>query len=149
MKNDSMTVKGEDLRASNKASHFARWRPANGIGKEQHSFVVGRLHNKGELAYTGWNDAKGNENHVTARGNFGHWKRGLTSLAELWAGQAEDSTASHSRPQSPWHLDRASPFCPIVPHALREAHDAHAYTYFRIWAEQAWWKRTILFTANI
>ena len=50
MKNDSMTVKGEDLRTSNKASHFARWQPANGIGKEQHGFVVGRLHNKGELA---------------------------------------------------------------------------------------------------
>ena len=50
MKDDSTTMKGENLRASNKASHFARWRPANGIGREQHGIVVGRPHNKGELA---------------------------------------------------------------------------------------------------
>ena len=72
MKDNSTTVKGEDLRASNKVIHFVRWQPMNRIAKNSCSIVVGRLHNKGELAWTGWNDVKGNENHVAARGNFDH-----------------------------------------------------------------------------
>ena len=44
MKDDSTTVKGEDLHASNKAIHFTCWRPVNERDREQHGIAVGRLH---------------------------------------------------------------------------------------------------------
>ena len=37
MKDNSMTVKGEDLHTSNKAIHLAHWKPVNGLGRQQHN----------------------------------------------------------------------------------------------------------------
>ena len=40
MKDDSTTVKGEELHTSNKGIHFTCWWLVNGIAREQHDIIV-------------------------------------------------------------------------------------------------------------